>query len=740
MALTQLRAGAMLADIHDKNRTLIQSPEFMNQFSAHDRETHRWLLRATDTRSLYRQYNRMEGIKVTEPAHINVHEWLDPLSSQYNPILADAIFYYHGRANKEERFEACIATKDMRDATWKYAHKSQIILDGTFGICDKKILLFIIMGIDENRHGVPLAFLFFSAPSQSRHTASGYNINIITKLLQVWQDTMGCQDGVEFDVAVAITDTDLKERAALVAVFPRIWLLICKFHLRQSWRNHRNKILKGTTPAYLDVKNRLRRVEESLVHTRTIIEAKEIIANEVAAMETMRDAGENVAVAEKAITHLTDYLLGYWTTETLWQSWSDFGRQVAASVLNCPFEGVLPTTNHLESFNGLLKRKYLRRWQHGGRRLRLDVLLKLLVTKVLPSIFQHRAITKQDAQHWEAQIRKMPGGDALLAHHDKPISIYTIAPMAYIVPDEVRDDAATQMLLNKQISVPHLGSNGLTFKCFSSLAIPFEKQPISYEIFLGLNGTADCSCKDFCRSGGACKHMRLALLRLEELHKTHPQLHLPTIQLPTSLQEAQTLRSYQLSQLFAPPKNCAPLRQNPIQCAATCVADALQEADDIYIGEDNNSNDENAAKDYSDMESVGTDDANDHEFEFSGILGTPQASINDHAISRTFYDFERAIPKLAEWRQYLEAVSELRNPQDRERAAHFHSELTALSNQLTRLISGFDKEGIKEKEPPAAEVTPTPRPLTQPAKRPHASIIGPSPEKASKRRKSYGYH
>jgi hypothetical protein len=37
----------------------------------------------------------------------------------------------------------------MKDAAWQYAPKSQVVLDGTFGICDKKILLFILMGVDD---------------------------------------------------------------------------------------------------------------------------------------------------------------------------------------------------------------------------------------------------------------------------------------------------------------------------------------------------------------------------------------------------------------------------------------------------------------------------------------------------------------------------------------------------------------------------------------------------------------
>ena len=41
---------------------------------------------------------------------------------------------------------------------------------------------------------------------------------------------------------VAITDTDTKERGALQAVWPGIWLLLCKFHVRQCWTNRRKSL------------------------------------------------------------------------------------------------------------------------------------------------------------------------------------------------------------------------------------------------------------------------------------------------------------------------------------------------------------------------------------------------------------------------------------------------------------------------------------------------------------------
>jgi len=69
------------------------------------------------------------------------------------------------------------------------------------------------MGLDENKKGVPLAFLLFSAPSGNRHTAAGYNTEIIARLINAWKKSLGTRDGKEFEAWVAITDTDLMDEA-----------------------------------------------------------------------------------------------------------------------------------------------------------------------------------------------------------------------------------------------------------------------------------------------------------------------------------------------------------------------------------------------------------------------------------------------------------------------------------------------------------------------------------------------
>ncbi|KAJ3884267.1 hypothetical protein GG344DRAFT_33122, partial [Lentinula edodes] len=95
-------------------------------------------------------------------------------------------------------------------------------------------------------------------------------------------------------------------------------------------------------------------------------------------------------VASKGgILHL-DYIDRYWMPVPMWQSWSESGRIAASTLLKVPVEDVIPTTNHLESFNAILKRKYIRSWLHSGYRLHFDVLIILLVTRILPDLFACR--------------------------------------------------------------------------------------------------------------------------------------------------------------------------------------------------------------------------------------------------------------------------------------------------------------------------------------------------------------
>jgi hypothetical protein len=204
----------------------------------------RYKFLSRDASTLYRMYQKVQGVDVTCRPEDNVHNWLDRNSADFKKHIYDTVFYYGARLQKEDRLKICISTPEMDDAAWKYAHNKQLILDGTFGVCSSRLLLFIAMGIDDAGKGLPLALFLFSAPTGNRATHAGYNTAILRELLTQWRLHLSKSRNppCDFTPSVAITDTDTKERGALQDVWPQIWLLLCRFHVRQCWTNRRKSL------------------------------------------------------------------------------------------------------------------------------------------------------------------------------------------------------------------------------------------------------------------------------------------------------------------------------------------------------------------------------------------------------------------------------------------------------------------------------------------------------------------
>ncbi|KAG8727879.1 hypothetical protein FRC11_012270, partial [Ceratobasidium sp. 423] len=434
-----------LTEIKEKNRIMVAAHQYRAQTESLGR--YRYLLRHYDTATLYTQYYRGHGIDIKEKPHLNIHNWLDPDSKTHNRLLARAIFHYSARTNEKERFEICIATDEMKEAAWRYGHQQQILVDATFGVCDRRILLFIIMGIDEQDHGIPLAFLLFSAPGGNKATHSGYDTPILIKVISRWRDSLTMYRQQAFAPAVAITDTDFKERGTLLGVFPGIKLLICRFHLRQSWSNHRGKSTRGHAPGQKMVRDRLVTLERQLVGSTNYGAARDLINNEVNALNEMARNGEYAYAAGKGLTHI-EYLTSYWMTQALWESWSDCGRQAAAAAIGISIRRVVMTNNPLESFNGLLKHSMLKGWSRGGRRIRVNILVFMLAMKVAHSIFQRQRLEQEERDMLRRALEGVPGADALIGKgRAKPIE----APVAYLSPDTRRDNEAHLLLQHNRL-------------------------------------------------------------------------------------------------------------------------------------------------------------------------------------------------------------------------------------------------------------------------------------------------
>ena len=63
-----------------------------------------------------------------------------------------AVFHYKPDASRCT-WELGLSTAAQRAAAYKYGHKGLILLDGTFNVSDKRLLLFILMVIDESWKG-----------------------------------------------------------------------------------------------------------------------------------------------------------------------------------------------------------------------------------------------------------------------------------------------------------------------------------------------------------------------------------------------------------------------------------------------------------------------------------------------------------------------------------------------------------------------------------------------------------
>lgn len=230
----------------------------------------RYHLLPHDFQTLYRKFSRLRGIDITKKAQYNLHDWLDKQSPSYIPELKDAIFHYAPRCSTGERLEVSISTREMDDASWDYGHHKQIVMDGTFGVVSSRMLLFIVLGVDQDRKGIPLVFFLFSAPSGSKATHGGYDREVLTRSLRRWRTNLENQRRQEFIPLVAITDCDIKERSALLAVWPAMCLLLCKFHVRQCWTNKRKSVIKGQGFWRYHVLERLRMLEDRSVRHCTL--------------------------------------------------------------------------------------------------------------------------------------------------------------------------------------------------------------------------------------------------------------------------------------------------------------------------------------------------------------------------------------------------------------------------------------------------------------------------------------
>ncbi|KAH9960984.1 hypothetical protein BGW80DRAFT_1438809 [Lactifluus volemus] len=505
VALAQLREGASITSIQIRNLEMYHQLAYREQWTTHPEQANfRYNIQGSDLRRIYTRHQQSQGINIKKH------------SPQFSKDLAECVFHYSARAKRGDRFEIFISTKDMEDAAWSYVHHSQLILDGTFGVCSSRLLLWIAMGIDPQGKGLPIALFLFSAPPGTLATHASYDIVVLTHLLRTWKNWLSSHKSANnrvFEPCVAITDTDTKERGALVATWPFIILLLCRFHVWQCWTNKRQTTLpKRDSHLRYKVLERIQNLELSLLASTNYQGTLILIDTERRWLNSLVDDEAN-----------KPYVKG----------------GIAASRLGIPIEGVLPTTNHLESFNRVIKKKHLSYWQHSGYRLRFDVLIFHLIRHILPFVFA-QVRQRDKATAWQATRFTGPaGGGTLPSKYASGVRHNQASePLAWFEEDTRREGMAIGILQERRLLLIVSGHpSELWATCATSLSNPNLQFHERYWLTYNIKGTATCTCPDWLQRGGACKHLRA--FRLHLLHQVQIG-HLSSVgHFPVSLLEAQ---------------------------------------------------------------------------------------------------------------------------------------------------------------------------------------------------------
>lgn len=207
--------------------------------------------------------------------------------------------------------------------------------------------------------------------------------------------------------------------------------------------------------------------------------------------------------------------------------------------------------------------------------------------KIAPSIFQQRRLEEEERIMLRKALDGIPGASELLGDgQNKPIE----PPVAFLVPDARRDRDAQTLLESNRVSAPAVQQTGMLLTCWSSNSVDTRGAPVAYTIWLGYDSSASCTCADFQRHGGACKHMRAALLRVRTcrdwaLHHrlNEPIVYTPNIELPADKASATRLHAHANRYVVVGRQGASGATTNA-QSARTAVSRAAYYVDEALRG------------------------------------------------------------------------------------------------------------------------------------------------------------
>ncbi|KAG0692955.1 hypothetical protein DFH29DRAFT_985619 [Suillus ampliporus] len=303
---------------------------------------YRYMLSDHESSSMYRTLANEIGIPQRSAAEDNLDRWFRPTKPEpSSPLLSEALVFYQPHiTNVTDRFALILMSAKQQEMAWSFGHQKQMLMDGTFNICSSRVLLFILMVIDNENRGIPVCQIIFSARQEAKATHADYNGQLLKHYLPEWKASMGKnKDGEEFNMTVANTDNDVHECHALQINFPDALLLLAiRCIPKDSHKDTHLQLAKFLMLLLKDITDydlAVARYNEELAYFKQISKARVPL----------------VKAKGKAGLAFLAYFQDYLKTRSFWTLWSPGGVLLAAERMGVPLEKVAKTTNHLESFN-----------------------------------------------------------------------------------------------------------------------------------------------------------------------------------------------------------------------------------------------------------------------------------------------------------------------------------------------------------------------------------------------------
>jgi hypothetical protein len=135
------------------------------------------------------------GIDIRNSVEKNIHQIFETNDDE---VIKTSTIFYRPKQSNQDRLILVLATPEQKKIAWEYGHNGIIHFDGTFGFSNKKVLLFVLLIINQDNKGIPIGYLLFSAASGAQRASSSYNHSILKELLKQYKDKLSIENNCKF--------------------------------------------------------------------------------------------------------------------------------------------------------------------------------------------------------------------------------------------------------------------------------------------------------------------------------------------------------------------------------------------------------------------------------------------------------------------------------------------------------------------------------------------------------------